>query len=86
MWSAYSGDVIMEYAFGFCYDNLKSDDFKESFHEPFLALTEFGGLSCQFPIMVPIMESLPDWLVRIMNPPLDVVLTLINVSPETSNI
>jgi hypothetical protein len=80
MWDAYSGDVIMEYGFGFSYENLKSEDFVETFHKPFLALTEFGGLACQFPIMVPIMESLPDWLVRIMNPPLDRVLTLTRVS------
>jgi hypothetical protein len=80
MWDAYSGDVIMEYSFGFSYENLKSEDFVETFHEPFLALSEFGGLGCQFPIMAPIMESLPDWLVRIMNPPLDRVLTLLKVS------
>ena len=56
VWDAYSGDVIMEYAFGFCYDNLKSEDFVETFHDAFLALSEFGGLGCQFPIMGPMME------------------------------
>ena len=80
MWDAYSGDVIMQYSFGFSYDNLKSEDFVETFHEPFLALTEFGALGCQFPIMGPIMEAMPDWLVRTMNPPLDRVLTLLKVS------
>jgi hypothetical protein len=80
MWDAYSGDVIMEYAFGFSYNNLGSEDFEETFHKPFLALTEFGLLSCQFPIMGPIVESLPDWFVRMTNPPLDKVLALIRVS------
>lgn len=80
MWDAYSGDVIMEYSFGFSYENLESEDFMETFHEAFLALSEFGGLGCQFPIMGPIMESLPDFLVRIMSPPLDRVLTLLKVS------
>jgi hypothetical protein len=79
MWAAYSADVVTEYAFGWSYNNLKSEDFLETFHEPFLALGEFGSLSCQFPIMRPLMESLPDWLVRTMNPPLDKVLTLIKV-------
>merc|ERR1711881_513875 len=44
VWDAYSGDVIVEYAFGFCYENLKSEDFVETFHDAFLALGEFGGL------------------------------------------
>ncbi len=80
MWDAYSGDVIMEYAFGFSYKNLESEDFVETFHEAFLALSEFGSLACQFPILGPIMESLPDFLVRIMSPQLDRLLTLLKVS------
>lgn len=80
MWDAYSSDVIMHYSFGFSYDNLKSEDFQETFHDAFLALSEFGGLGCQFPIMQPIMESLPDWFVRLTNPPLGRVLTLLRVS------
>jgi hypothetical protein len=80
MWDAYSSDVIMEYAFGYSYDNLKSEDFIETFHDAFLALGEFGSLGCQFPIMGPTMEALPDWLVRIINPAMDKVLTLLRVS------
>lgn len=79
MWDAYSSDVIMEYAFGYSYDNLKSEDFTDTFHDAFLALSEFGSLGCQFPIMGPTMEALPDWLVRIMNPAMDKVLTLVRV-------
>ena len=86
MWDAYSGDVIMEYSFGYSYDNLKSEEFIETFHEPFLALSQFGGLACHFPFLVPIMESLPDWFVRMTNPPLDRVLTLVKVSWRTSSV
>jgi hypothetical protein len=80
MWDAYSGDVITEYSFGFSYNNLHSEDFESTFHDAFLALTEFGLLACQFPIMGPIMQSLPDWFVRLTNPPLGKVLNLIRVS------
>jgi hypothetical protein len=83
MWDAYSGDVIMDYAFGFSYNNLASKDFSITFHEPFLALGEFGALSCQFPILGPIMESLPDWVVGMMNPPLLRVLTLVKVTASS---
>jgi hypothetical protein len=79
VWDAYSGDVIMEYAFGFCYENLKSEDFVETFHDAFLALTEFGGLGCQYPILGPMMEMMPDWLTRAMNPRLSRVVTMLNV-------
>jgi hypothetical protein len=79
MWDAYSSDVVMQYAFGFSYDNLKSEDFEETFHDAFMALSEFGKLACQFPVLGPIMESLPDWFVRATNPPLDRVLTLLKV-------
>lgn len=79
VWDAYSGDVIMTYAFGFCYDNLKSEDFVETFHDAFLALTEFGGLGCQYPILGPMMEAMPDKLTRALNPPLGRVLTMLNV-------
>ncbi|KAF1991023.1 cytochrome P450, variant [Aulographum hederae CBS 113979] len=77
MWDAFSGDVIMEVSFGFSYNSLASPSFRDSFHDCFLALSEFGGLACQFPFLGPIMEAVPDWLVRMTNPPLDRMLTLI---------
>lgn len=46
---AFTGDVIMEYSFGFCFDHLKSPDFKSSFHEAFRALDEFTAIGVQFP-------------------------------------
>ena len=39
----------MEYSFGFCFDHLKSLDFKASFHEAFRALDEFTAIGVQFP-------------------------------------
>jgi hypothetical protein len=80
MWDAYSGDVITEYSFGFSYKSLQSEDFEDTFHKAFLAITEFGLLNCQFPIMGSIVEMLPDWFTRLTNPPLGKLLTLLGVS------
>ncbi|KIW01289.1 uncharacterized protein PV09_07329 [Verruconis gallopava] len=76
MWDAFSSDVIMEYSFGFSYNNLKSKDFEGTFHDTFLALSEFGALVCQFPILGTAMEALPERIVRFINPKIDRVLTL----------
>jgi Cytochrome P450 len=48
-WSCYAGDVITEYAFGLCYNHLDSDDFEGSFHDIFMAVSEFGHVTLQFP-------------------------------------
>ena len=80
VWDAYSGDVITEYAFGFSYDNLKSDNFSDTFHDAFLAVGEFGLLAMQIPWLATFLNSLPDSVVEAMNPPLEKLLQLQRVS------
>ena len=49
MLPAFTGDIIMEYAFGFSYNQLASPNF-ESFHEAFVAtLQEICGCSYMGP-------------------------------------
>jgi hypothetical protein len=50
MWSAFACDVVTEYAFGFHYNQLASEDFHDVLHQPFLAVSEFGHLALQFPV------------------------------------
>lgn len=53
--NAYAGDVITEYCFGFCYKQLESPGFKEeNFHRAFMAVSAFGHLALQFPMMHPV--------------------------------
>jgi len=52
--NAYAGDVITEYCFGFCYKHLESPGFKENFHRAFMAVSAFGHLALQFPMMHPV--------------------------------
>jgi hypothetical protein len=52
--NAFAGDVITEYCFGFCYNHLESPDFKDNFHQAFMAVSAFGHLALQFPLMHPV--------------------------------
>jgi hypothetical protein len=38
-WSAFAGDVICQYSFGYSYDHLESQDFGEGFHDAFMAVS-----------------------------------------------
>jgi cytochrome P450 len=55
--SAFAGDVITEYCFGFCYNHLDSPGFKDNFHLAFMAVSAFGHLAMQFPLMHPVSKS-----------------------------
>jgi hypothetical protein len=55
MWSAFACDVVTEYAFGFHYDQCGSEGFADNFHEPFLAVSEFGHIALQFPWMATVL-------------------------------
>jgi cytochrome P450 len=48
--AAFSGDVVVQYSFGFNYDHLKSDGFHENLEPGFMAASETGHLVNQFPI------------------------------------
>lgn len=62
---ALAGDVIMQYCFSLNYDHLNSEDFKTTFHEPFMAVSISGHLSLQFPIVPKILFALPQsWLAK----------------------
>lgn len=56
MWSAYACDAVTEYSFGFSYNQLQADDFNNTFHDAFIAVSEFGHLTLQFPWMTPVRE------------------------------
>ncbi|KAF2807697.1 trichodiene oxygenase [Mytilinidion resinicola] len=63
-YTAFIGDVTMEYAFGFCYDKLKSPGFKDSMHEAFLAANRFGHVQTHFPFFLPDLVALCTRLTR----------------------
>ena len=50
---ALTGDIIMDYFFGFSYDQLKSEKF-DSFHEAFRTLGSFGHFAAWIPGFYPV--------------------------------
>ncbi len=74
--TAFSGDVITTYVFGQSYQHLESADFKETFHDPFMAASEAGHMALQFKWIYPMMEALPEWLVLKMQPLIYLILRL----------
>lgn len=51
MLPAFTGDIIMEYAFGFSYNQLESPNF-ESFHEAFVAIGSSAHVASFFPWVI----------------------------------
>lgn len=56
-YEAFAGDVITEYCFGFCYNHLESSGFVDNFHPAFMAVSAFGHLAMQFPLMHPVSRE-----------------------------
>lgn len=74
--SAFAGDVVTQYSFGFDYDHLSLEDFSDSFHDAFMAVSAFGHVALQFPWMHSVLNRLPDSWNKAMNPPLAKLLDL----------
>jgi hypothetical protein len=58
MWSAFACDVITEYAFGLTYHQIDSPDFSDTLHDAYIAASEFGHVSLQFPWLAKVDEPL----------------------------
>lgn len=78
-WMALTTDVITEYAFARPYDQLDSADFQETLHDALVAIYTTGQFALHFPMVFPILDALPDWLVSKMEPRLLPVIGLSKV-------
>ncbi|CRG88438.1 hypothetical protein PISL3812_05468 [Talaromyces islandicus] len=65
---ALTTDIITEYAFAKSYDQLDSPDFEDTLHDALVAIYTTGHFALHFPVVFPILDSLPDWLVTKMEP------------------
>jgi hypothetical protein len=61
-------DVITEYSFAKSYDQLDSPNFQDTLHEALVAIYTTGQFALHFPIIFPILDILPEWLVRMAQP------------------
>ncbi|CAN9243726.1 cytochrome P450 [Alternaria alternata] len=64
---ALTGDIIMDYFFGFNYNQLKHPNF-ESFHDAFIKIGGVGHVATQFPMILPVMNSIPDRITAWLQP------------------
>ncbi|KAL5115457.1 hypothetical protein ACEQ8H_006679 [Pleosporales sp. CAS-2024a] len=64
---ALTGDIIMDYFFGFNYAQLQSPQF-DSFHEAFIKIGGTGHIATQFPWFLPAMNSIPDCITEWIQP------------------
>lgn len=67
-WMALTTDIITEYAFARSYDQLDVPEFRKTFHEALVAIYTVGHFALHFPIVFPILDIMPDWLVKRAQP------------------
>ncbi|PBP25265.1 hypothetical protein BUE80_DR003674 [Diplocarpon rosae] len=67
-WVALTTDIITEYAFARSYDQLDSPGFEETLHEALQAIYTVGHVALHFSWVFPLLDLLPEWLVRRAQP------------------
>lgn len=58
----------MQYAFGRSDDRIEMEDFDQQFHDASIKGSAMGVLTKQFPWILPLMQSMPDWLLVRIDP------------------
>lgn len=67
-WMALTTDIITEYSFAKSYDQLDSPNFQDTLHEALVAIYTTGQFALHFPIVFPILDIMPEWLVKMAQP------------------
>ena len=78
--SAFTGDIITEFAFGKSYNHLQLPDFKEPYHEAFTTMMQLAPIAMQFAWINRLMDSLPEWFVLKSKLPFEAFFQLKSVS------
>lgn len=60
-------DVVMEYAFGRCDHRIEAKDFDPSFHDASIVGSTMGHMTKQLTWVLPLMQTLPDWVTIKLN-------------------
>jgi len=81
-WMALTTDIITEYSFAKSYDQLDSPNFQDTLHEALVAIYTAGQFALHFPIIFPILDILPEWLVKMAQPEVLPVVGLRKVNTE----
>jgi hypothetical protein len=81
-WMALTTDVITEYSFAKSYDQLDSPNFQDTLHEALVAIYTTGQFALHFPIVFPILDIMPEWLVKMTQPEVLPVVGLRKVNTQ----
>jgi cytochrome P450 len=81
-WMAMTTDIITEYAFANSYDQLDSPNFRDTLHEALVVVYTTGHFALHFPVVFPILDSLPEWLVFRVQPAITPVVGFRKVDPH----
>jgi hypothetical protein len=60
-------DVVMEYAFARCDHRIEAPDFDPSFHDASIVGSTMGHMTKQLTWVLPLMQTLPDWVTIKLN-------------------
>lgn len=67
VYAAFTNDVVVEYAFGRCDHRTEAKDFDPSFHDASVVGSTMGHMTKQLTWVLPLMQTLPDWLTIQLN-------------------
>ncbi len=80
LYSATTSDIISDYCFGESYDNLDKEDLNQHFFSAFHEAGKGYHFACWNPWLVPTMTALPQNIVTLLMPQIQVFLDLVDVS------
>ncbi|KAL9099760.1 MAG: hypothetical protein Q9163_004791, partial [Psora crenata] len=85
MFSAFSGDVIWQYAFAKSYLFVEQPDFAPHWYRWLIDIGDGGHLMEHFPWLEPLVTSMPLWLTKLMSPRMMPLINLQTLFTEQVN-
>lgn len=83
VFSAFTSDIIIEYAFGESHHFLDKEDFNKDFFGMMDSIHTLGGISKQFGWLLPVMLSVPDFITTKVDKGMAAFAKMQNVSRAT---
>ena len=74
VYACLTGDIIGQYAFAQTYGFLDDPDFSPYWHRLMMDVSQNGLILKQFGWLMPLMQAMPDWLVKVVQPQMTALL------------
>ena len=84
LYSAFTNDLITEYAFGVSYNWLEAPEFNNMFFNFITSFHEMGAIANMFSWWMPLINSLPAWANKMIDPGYVAFQEFVNVRPHPS--